>query len=176
VKNSTAEKLQFRGEPITITIDTGNGLVERKTKMQCVQQVELINKYGERVLVHALGVEKISGVVMAVEVSGVKELFSTSVQSKLDCLADRPEGEEELLIGSKIAGLYPYTLEKVGDLEIMKSQFCHGFLLTSRNNYISVEGVYWPENVSAVRQGKYKLRGSGYSVNRQMVTSEEEQF
>ena len=56
VKNSTAEKLQLRGEPITITIDTVNGLVERKTKMQCVQQVELINKYGERVLVRAFGV------------------------------------------------------------------------------------------------------------------------
>ena len=42
VKNSTAEKLQLRGEPITITIDTVNGLVERKTKMYVV---ELINKY-----------------------------------------------------------------------------------------------------------------------------------
>ena len=167
VKNSAAERLQLRGEPITITIDTVNGLVERMTKMYVV---ELVNKFGERVLVRAFGVEKISGVVTSVDVSGVRELFSKSVQSKWSWLADRPEGEIELLIGSEMAGLHPDTLEKVGDLKVMKSQFGHGLLLTGRHPSISVEGVYWPENVSAIRQGRYKLKEAGYVVNRQGVT------
>ena len=79
------------------------------------------------------------------EITGVKKLFSKSARKKWDWLADRPEGEIELLIGSEMAGLHPDTLEKVGDLKIMKSQFGHGFLLTGRYTFISVEGVYWPE-------------------------------
>ena len=82
------------------------------------------------------------------EITGVKKLFSKSARKKWDWLADRPEGEIELLIGSEMAGLHPDTLEKVGDLKIMKSQFGHGFLMTGRHPSISVEGVYWPENVS----------------------------
>ena len=103
------------------------------------------------------------------EIMGVKKLFSKSAQKKWDWLADRPEGEIELLIGSEMAGLHPDTLEKVGDLKIMKSQFGHGSLLTGRHTSISVEGVYWPENLSAIRQGRYKLRESGYMVNKQTV-------
>ena len=100
----------------------------------------------------------------------VKKLFSKSAQKKWDWLADRPEGEIELLIGSEMAGLHPDTLEKVGDLKIMKSQFGHGFLMTDRHPSILVEGVYWPENVSDIRQGRYKLRETGYIVNKQTVT------
>ena len=69
-----------------------------------------------------------------------------------------------------MAGLHPDTLEKVGDLKVMKSQFGHGVLLTGRHPSISVESVYWPENVSAIRQGRYQLRQAGYVVNKQTVT------
>ena len=167
IKTTTAEHFQLRGEPITISIDTVNGMVERKTKMYVV---ELINLHGERVLVRAFGVEKISGIVTAVDVSGVKEFFSKEVQKKWGWLAERPEGDIELLIGSEMAGLHPDTLEKAGDLKVMKSQFGHGVLLTGRHPSISVEGVYWPENVSAIRQGRYQLRQADYVVNKQTVT------
>ena len=167
VKTTTAEHFQLRGEPITISIDTVNGVIERETKMYVV---ELINLHGERVLVRAFGVEKISGIVNTVVISGVRHFFSKEVQEKWDWLAERPEGDIELLIGSEMAGLHPDTLEKVGDLKVMKSQFGRGVLLTGRHPSISVESVYWPENVSAIRQGRYQLRQAGYVVNKQTVT------
>ena len=42
-------------------------MIERETKMYVV---ELINLHGERVLVRAFGVEKISGIVTTVDISG----------------------------------------------------------------------------------------------------------
>ena len=167
VKDSTAERLQLRGEPVTITIDTINGKVERKTRHYVV---ELIDSSGRRILVCAFGVEKISGVITSIDISGVKTLFSMETQQKWSWLADRPEGDIELLVGSELAGLHPDTLEKVGDLKVMKSQFGHGLLLTGRHPSISVESVFWPESVSAIRQGRFRMMEGAYMVKKQAVS------
>ena len=114
--------------------------------------------------------KKISGVITSIDISGVKTLFSMETQQKWSWLADRPEGDIELLVGSELAGLHPDTLEKVGDLKVMKSQFGHGLLLTGRHPSISVESVFWPESVSAIRQGRFRMMEGAYMVKKQAVS------
>ena len=75
------------------------------------------------------------------------------MQRKWDLIADRPQGDLELLVGSELAGLHPELLEKSGDLRVMKSQFGNGYLLNGRHQGIKVEEIAWAENISAIREG-----------------------
>ena len=82
-----------------------------------------------------------------------------------------------MLVGSELAGLHPEVLEKSGDIRVMKSQFGHGYLLNGRHQGIKVEDVAWAENISAIREGKFKIRSTSYSVNRQaIITPQQRNF
>ena len=75
-----------------------------------------------------------------------------------------------MLLGSEIASLHPDTLEKAGDLKVMKSQFGTGYLVTGTHDSIKVEDIAWPESVSAIRQGRFKLVESDYVSHKQVIT------
>ena len=62
--------------------------------------VELINQLGERKLVRALGMERISGKIPAICLEGVKHKSSTMIQEAWNAVSCRPSGEIELLLGS----------------------------------------------------------------------------
>ena len=128
-----------------------------------------MNTDGKRVLIRAFGVEVISAPAKDVDVTAVKNLFSKQAQKKWDLIAERPQGEVELLVGSEHAGLHPVVLEKSQDLRVMKSQFGNGYLLHGRHQGIKVEDVILAENISAIREGKFKVKSASHSVNNQMV-------
>ena len=64
-----AEMLGCPGEPVTVSIDTVNGMITRETKLYCV---ELVSSGGERVLIKAFGVDNISEVKNVVSLAAVK--------------------------------------------------------------------------------------------------------
>ena len=64
------KRLELTGVSI---IDTVNGVVTRETKLFCV---ELLDSSGDRVVIHAFGVEKISEVRSVVQLSAIKDRFS----------------------------------------------------------------------------------------------------
>ena len=72
VLSETAELLGCPGEPVTVSIDTINGIMTRETKLYCV---ELLSNSGERILIKAFGVENISEVRSMVQLSNVKTMF-----------------------------------------------------------------------------------------------------
>ena len=93
-----AEMLGCPGEPVTVSIDTVNGMVTRETKLYCV---ELVSNGGVRVVIKAFGVDNISEVRNVVSLSALKAKFSDRVQSQWSKLAKRPQGTVHLLIGEE---------------------------------------------------------------------------
>ena len=79
INNSAAEMLGCPGEEVTVSIETVNGVITRETKIYCV---ELINNYGERVVIKAFGVENVSEIRSLVELRAVKDNFVDEVQSQ----------------------------------------------------------------------------------------------
>ena len=79
VLTETAEMLGCPGEPVTVSIETVNGIITRNTKLYCI---ELVNNSGERICVKAFGVENVSVVRSVVALTAVKEKFSNEVQTQ----------------------------------------------------------------------------------------------
>ena len=129
VLTETAESLGCPGEPVTVTIDTINGVLTRETKLYCV---ELMNHEGERVIIKAFGVESISDISSMVNLSGVKHKFSSEIQSQWGKLSKRPKGRVHLLVGQEYAGYHPVQYEAKENLVVCRSMFGHGWVLTGR--------------------------------------------
>ena len=108
IEHATADELQCLGEPVTVSIDTVNGVVTRETKLYCV---EMMNQSGDRILIRAFGVEKISEVVSGQDLSVIKDRFSDEVQSQWGKISKRPFGRVQLLIGEEYAGFHPVQYE-----------------------------------------------------------------
>ena len=96
VLTSTAEMLGCPGEPVTVSIETVNGVVTRETKLYCV---ELMSNTGVRVVIKAFGVENVSEVRSIVDLSMMKQKFSDEVQTQWSKVAKRPSGVVHLLVG-----------------------------------------------------------------------------
>ena len=94
VQIEMAERLGCPGEPVTVSIETVNGVITRDTKVYCV---ELLNHSGDRVVIKAFGVEHISDVRSVVEISAMKDKFSPEVQTQWGKISRRPQGTVHLL-------------------------------------------------------------------------------
>ena len=103
-----AEEHGLEGTPVTITIATVNGEKQRDTKLYVV---ELLTIWGERKMVRAFGMDKITERVPYICFDRVKHLFSDGVQNVWEKVARRPEGAVELLVGAKVAIYFPATFE-----------------------------------------------------------------
>ena len=151
VLTETAEMLGCPGEPVTVSIETVNGVITRNTKLYCV---ELINNSGDRVCVRAFGVENVSEVKSIVQLAGVKNKFSDEVQTQWGKLSKRPTGTVHLLVGQEHAGLHPVQFETHNNLVVCRSMFGCGWVLTGYDEGLQAEECSWGEEVAAMRAGR----------------------
>ena len=120
VQNSTVEMLGCPGEPVSVSIETVNGVITRDTKLYCV---ELLTHSGERVIIRAFGVEKISEVMSLLNLSRVKDKFSSEVQTQWGKISKRSEGPVHLLVGDEYAGYHPAQFDTRDNLVVCRSMF-----------------------------------------------------
>ena len=151
VLSETAELFGCPGEPVTVSIDTINGIMTRETKLYCV---ELLSNTGERVLIKAFGVENISEVRSVVQLSDVKTKFSAEVQSQWGKVSKRPRGQVHLLVGQEYAGYHPVPYEAQENLVICRTMFGQGWLITGSGSGVQADMCDWGEEVSALRAGR----------------------
>ena len=83
IQTAVAEGYKLLGHPITITIVTVNG---KKTTDTKIYIVELMTAAGERRLIRAHRIQKISDILPFVEIDGTKNLFSKEVHEVWDKL------------------------------------------------------------------------------------------
>ena len=69
--------------------------------------------------------------MLEVDVSGVKHMFSSSVQDMWDSIQDSSSGRLDLLIGANVLSLHPSYYESQGNIGIKRSIFGKGLILTS---------------------------------------------
>jgi hypothetical protein len=165
VVTETAEMLQFPGEPVTFSIETINGIITRETKIYCV---ELMSNAGDRVIIRAFGVEKISEVRGIKMLADAKMKFSDEVQSQWSKVTKRPSEKVHLLVGQEYAGFHPVPFEANNNLVVCRSMFGQGWLLTRTDDAVQAEKCVWGEEVSAMRVGRVTLVDQ--CVNRISVT------
>ena len=151
VVTETAEMLQCPGEAVTVSIETINGIITRETKIYCV---ELMSNSGDRVIIRAFGVEKISEVRGIKMLADAKTKFSDEVQSQWSKVTKRPSGKVHLLVGQEYAGFHPVPFEANNNLVVCRSMFGQGWLLTGTDDDVQAEKCVWGEEVSAMRVGR----------------------
>ena len=149
VLSEFAEEHGLEGTPVTITIGTVNGEKERATKLYVV---ELLTTVGERKMVRAFGMERISEKVPYICFQGVKHLFSAEVQDEWEKVTSRPVGVIQLLVGAEVASYLPEKHETQGELVIMKSAFGSGYAVFGSHPEIKAERVKFSEEVKMIRQ------------------------
>ena len=151
VQTEIAERLGCPGEPVTVSIETVNGVITRDTKIYCV---ELLNHGGERVVIKAFGVERISDVKSVVEISAIKEMFSQEVQTQWGKISRRPQGTVHLLVGDECAGYHPVQYEARNNLVVCRTMFGQGWMITGSDPGLQAEEHSWGEEVAALRVGR----------------------
>jgi hypothetical protein len=165
VVTDTAEMLQCPGEAVTVSIETINGSITRETKVYCV---ELMNNSGDRVIIRAFGVEKISEVIGIKMLAEAKSKFSDEIQSQWSKVTKRPIGRVHLLVGQEYAGFHPIPFEANNNLVVCRSMFGQGWLLTGTDDGLQAEECIWGEEVAAMRVGRVTVVGQ--CVNRVSVS------
>ena len=151
VLTETAELLGCPGEPVTVSIETVNGVITRETKLFCV---ELMSNSGDRVVIKAFGVENISEVRSVMNLSAIKNRFSAEVQSQWGKISQRPKGPVHLLVGQEYAGFHPVQYEARENLLVCRSMFGQGWVLTGSAGDVQAEECTWGEEVAALRVGR----------------------
>ena len=154
-----AEQHKLEGSPVNITIGTVNGEKHRETKLYVV---ELLTCKGDRRLVRAFGMERISQDIPFISVEGVKHLFSKKLQADWGKINDRPRGAIQLLIGAEVAGYLPEKLESADNLVVLKSEFGSGYALVGTHPNIVADKIVLTEEVQSIRQTGVKV-SSQYS-------------
>ena len=149
-----AEKHGLEGTPVTITLGTVNGEKERATKLYIV---ELLTTVGERKLVRAFGMERISERLPYICFHGVKHLFSVKVQDEWEKVTSRPLGAIELLVGAEVASYLPEKLETQRELVVMKSAFGSRYAVFGSHPEIKAERVEFSKEVKMIRQRGVKV-------------------
>ena len=119
--------------------------------------VELLTTGGERKIVRAFGMEKISEEIPFISFNGVKHLFSDEVQKEWERVTSRTVGAIELLVGAEVASIFPDKFETKGELVVMKSSFGSGYTMFGTHPELRVEGVQFSEEVKMVWQMRMKV-------------------
>ena len=87
-----------------------------KTVTSHTYKVPLTDNSNVQHVITAFEVENISEDMMEVDVSGVKHIFSSTVQGMWESVQDRPSGQLDLLIGCNMLGLHPSDYEYRGNM------------------------------------------------------------
>ena len=86
-----------------------------------------------------------------VDLSGVKNLFSPSVQDKWESVTSRPTWSVDLLVGLDFMRLYHIELERQDNLRIVQSLFAKGLILVGSHQLLKSSNLGLSENVAAIR-------------------------
>jgi hypothetical protein len=97
----------------------------------------MIDRDGVEHKMKALGIDRITSDIEAVEVRGVIHLLHVPL-----CDVERPHGPVDFLVGLNEAGLHPTGgIHKVGNLRLLQSQFGTGALLDGAHPNIKPKPV-----------------------------------
>ena len=66
-----------------------------------------------------------------------------------------------MLVGSEVASFHPVAHEARGDLVVMKSQFGSGWTIYGSHKELDNQHVEFNEEISAIRQGGFKVLECG---------------
>ena len=171
ILNKLAKRLGLYGVDVTLELGTVNAKTTVQTKLYCL---ELLDQEGARHLIKAFGLDSISGALPAIDLNGVKSMFSQEVKDNWDKL-ERPTGEVELLIGNEMAHLHPVHFETRGSLVVKKSKFGGGWLLNGGHDRIVCGPVEFSSSVQVIRCGFYRSNKISvtYTQNVNFNTAEE---
>ena len=149
VTHSLARRLNLYGRPVVVYMRTVNG--ERKLET-FLYILELLDVKGKRCPVVALGMDEITSDVEAIEMGGVKHLFSAEVCKRWPQLSERPVGRVDCLLGSDYAGFHPVkTLETVDHLVMAESTLSKNMVAVGTHPDIQVPAACWNNDVLALR-------------------------
>ena len=120
----------------------------------------------------AFGVNKIaSEPIESIDLSNVKELFSSPIQRSWNEVESRPSGEVELLIGQNYAGLHPTVHETNGNLIVYRSLFDSGFTIGGSHNSLQSSGISWDATASYIRNHEVQFNQVTYKSVRDYMES-----
>ena len=148
ITETAAKTLNLVGEKIMMEICTVNG---RKTIDSAIYHVPLIDSTNKKHIVVAHQVKAISDGLAKVYLSGVKNLFSPSVQDKWESVTSRPTWSVDLLVGLDFMRLYHIELERQDNLRIVQSLFAKGLILVGSHQLLKSSNLGLSENVAAIR-------------------------
>ena len=137
--------------------------------------IELMNSKGDRRLVRAFGVDKISGEIPAISFEGIKHKFSQDTQEVWEKATNRPKGSVHLLIGAEVASYFPSKLEAVGNLVVLESEFGSGYSIFGTDPDLEASGITLTEEVQLITVGKIWDESDG-SGNKQDFSQSGERF
>ena len=86
ILNSAAERLGLKGEAIVMQVTTVTGVVKTDSH---VYTVTILDQENNPHNIKVFGFDKLNGEIQKIDVSGVKELFSSSTQNVWDKIAMR---------------------------------------------------------------------------------------
>ena len=113
----TARRLQLNGKNVKLGL---SGVLDKSSSIDSrLYQLQVLTPQGNKHVIEAFGVEKISSVIDKVDVGGIAKLFNVSAEEIM-----RPQGGEiEVLIGLEVAGLHPMRIEAKDNLLLMQNVF-----------------------------------------------------
>ena len=126
--------------------------------------VELFICYGDRIVIKAFGVEKVSEVRNVVDLDKVKHKFSQEIQEQWGKIAKRPQGDVHLLVGQEMAAFHPIAYASHNDLLICRSMFGSGWLITETDESIEPEHKCWGEVVVAMMLGRVTSHNAAHTM------------
>ena len=147
ITEAAAKRLNLVGEPMKLDITTVTGTTSVNS---AVYHVPLIDNNNTTHLVKALRVECISDKLEKVDVSGLKHIFSASIQDQWSHAASRPLGATDLLLGVDYLSLHPVDCERQGNIRIHSSIFGNGLILGGSHPCIKSKALKFSNEVSSI--------------------------
>ena len=162
---SLAKHFKFIGRPVTIKLDTVTGPEIKDTFL------ELLNRRGERRIIKAYGVDRISDVITEVDFGNAKEKFSKDVRMFWKEITSRPHGKPiQLLVGSEKAAFMPTRVETADNLVVLNTEFGAGWGIYGYDEAISSVQPEFSAEVQCIRRSG--LKAVPVSINQIKLSTE----
>ena len=143
--NAAAQRMGLVGEDVIMELTTCTDIVHRFTQMY---HITLLDNEDNEIPIVAFGTDRITRRIQNVDVSGIKDIFSSGIQGLWESLTSRPTGEVDLLIGNNYLGLHPTELEAVDNIKVLKSRFGSGLVLSG--NHPALKSLDPPDSNSHI--------------------------
>ena len=113
----TAKRLGLKGKPVKLGL---SGVLDKSSSVDSrLYQLQALTDQGNKHIIEAFGVERISSIVDNVNLSDIAKMFNVATDD-----IKRPQGGEiEVLIGLEVAGLHPTRIQAKDHLLLMQNVF-----------------------------------------------------